>query len=202
MHEYAACYSLHHSLTELLASTLDNIQILDHSMPGYTSSELLHTLHHKINQIRSQSSEIFNPSTGIATPWSHSYTAGCTIIKMPTRQEWIKEYNKDPGRQEINRMLKNPGLIKKENLLKIHYVYRAPLRHMYITQEDGLLYLKERLMDRDTYVKLQIVPKSLRNIIFIAFHSNPAGAHFSLYQTFHKIRLRYFWPGMYAYVSQ
>jgi hypothetical protein len=39
------------------------------------------------------------------------------------------------------------------------------------------------------------------NIIFIAFHSNAIGGHFNAYHTLHRIRLRYYWPGMYSYIT-
>ena len=97
--------------------------------------------------------------------------------------------------------IKNPGLINKENLNKIHYVYRNPIRKSHVIENNGILYLREYLLNGETFLQLQIVPESLRDIIFIAFHANPTGAHFGLYQTFHKIRLRYFWPGMWKYIS-
>ncbi|KAL3795327.1 hypothetical protein HJC23_009500 [Cyclotella cryptica] len=42
---------------------------------------------------------------------------------------------------------------------------------------------------------------SLRNIVFIAFHSNPIGGHFNAYISFSRIRLRFFWPTMYHYFT-
>ena len=38
--------------------------------------------------------------------------------------------------------------------------------------------------------------------MFIAFHSNPIGGHFNAYRTFHHIQLRFYWPGMNAYVTR
>jgi hypothetical protein len=49
---------------------------------------------------------------------------------------------------------------------------------------------------------LQIVPKSLLNIVFVAFHANPIGGHFNAYRTLHRIRLQYFWPEMYSYIKK
>ena len=49
---------------------------------------------------------------------------------------------------------------------------------------------------------LIIVPISLRRKIFTCFHANPLGGHFSAFQTFHQIRLRFFWPGMYKYIQR
>ena len=62
-----------------------------------------------------------------------------------------------------------------------------------------MLLLKEPIKGEQTYRHLRIVPKDLYNIIFIAFHANPIGGHFGLSQTIIRIRMRFFWPGMYKY---
>ena len=49
---------------------------------------------------------------------------------------------------------------------------------------------------------LTLVPRKLYNILFIAFHTNPIGGHLNAYRTLHRLRLRYYWPGMYAYVKR
>jgi hypothetical protein len=46
------------------------------------------------------------------------------------------------------------------------------------------------------------VPQHFRNILFIAFHTNPVGGHLNPYRTLHRLRLRYYWPGMYSYVKR
>eukprot|EP00957_Ditylum_brightwellii_P173346 13198077-Ditylum_brightwellii.AAC.1 len=46
-------------------------------------------------------------------------------------------------------------------------------------------------------LKLLKVPADLRLHIFTCYHVNPIGGHFSLYHTYHRIRLRYYWPYMY-----
>ncbi len=47
-----------------------------------------------------------------------------------------------------------------------------------------------------------MVPLELRNIIFIAFHTNPISGHLNAYRTFHHLCLRFYWPGMYSYVKR
>ena len=48
----------------------------------------------------------------------------------------------------------------------------------------------------------QLSPSLIQSIIFIAFHANPIGAHLDTPRTFHRMRQRYFWPGMYNYVKR
>ena len=99
-------------------------------------------------------------------------------------------------------MCQNSSLIIKTNLNKIHHVYRGPMRSSHILFEDGFLFLKERLSTQGNYLKLQIVPRDIKNIIFIAYHANPIRGHLATYQTSTKIRLRYYWPYMYKYIAK
>jgi len=68
--------------------------------------------------------------------------------------------------------------------------------------EDNMLIYREPIRGSASYTRLQIVPKSLLNIVFVAFHSNPIGGHSNAYRTLHRIRLRYFWPEMYSYIKK
>jgi hypothetical protein len=98
-------------------------------------------------------------------------------------------------------MLRNPSTINKKALEEIHFIYHQPLRDNRIINIDCILYIRETIDIVGNYIQLQIVPPSLRNIIFMAFHANAIGTHYDLYHTFHKIRLRYFWPYMYKYIE-
>jgi hypothetical protein len=40
------------------------------------------------------------------------------------------------------------------------------------------------------------------NILFIAFHTNAIGGHLNIYCTLHRLRLRFYWPAMYAFVKR
>ena len=62
--------------------------------------------------------------------------------------------------------------------------------------------MKEIFQNDVKYVELKIVPQSLVNIIFVAFHANPIGGHLNPVRTYHRIRQRYFWPGMYQYIKR
>ncbi len=63
-----------------------------------------------------------------------------------------------------------------------------------------MLILKEPIAGCDSYTRLQLVPQALYNTIFVAFHTNAIGGHLNAYKTLHWIRLRYYWPAMWAYV--
>jgi len=65
-----------------------------------------------------------------------------------------------------------------------------------------MIIYRETIRGSASYTHLQIVPKSLLNIIFVAFHSNPIGGHFNAYRTLHCLQLQYFWPEMYSYIKK
>ena len=62
--------------------------------------------------------------------------------------------------------------------------------------------MKEIFKQDSKYVNLRIVPLAMRNVVFVAFHANPIGGHFSSWATFHRIRQRFFWPGLYQYCKR
>jgi hypothetical protein len=68
--------------------------------------------------------------------------------------------------------------------------------------EDDILIYRETLEGTGLYTRLQLVPMELRNILFVALHSNPVGGHFNTYQTLHRLRLCYYWPGMFTYIRR
>ncbi len=68
--------------------------------------------------------------------------------------------------------------------------------------EDDLLIYCEPIAGGMFYKKLILVPSSLQNILFIAFHLNALGSHIDAYRTLHRLRLCYYWPGMYSYIKR
>eukprot|EP00956_Cyclotella_meneghiniana_P009859 scaffold13641_cov42-Cyclotella_meneghiniana.AAC.3 len=100
-------------------------------------------------------------------------------------------------------MIKDPSLINSAKMSKLHFVYRQYIRdsRMAITAQ-GMLIIYESIQGSDDLAELQIVPASLKNIVFIAFHANPLGGHFNTFRTMHRIRLRFWWPRMYSYIEK
>ena len=48
----------------------------------------------------------------------------------------------------------------------------------------------------DKYIRLIIVPVSLRRRLFKHYHSGPSGGHMGTYKTLFRLRMRFFWPHM------
>jgi hypothetical protein len=97
----------------------------------------------------------------------------------------------------------NPVLGESQrHVTPLAYIYRQPARQGHFSTRDGILYMKEIFQNDTKFVELRIVPSSMVNIIFVAFHANPIGGHLNPYRTYHRIRQRYFWPGMYQYIKR
>ncbi len=102
----------------------------------------------------------------------------------------------------MRQLVNNPSLICNETLRSINYAFHSALRRSLIVVEDELLIYREPISATGFYSRLVIVPREFYNILFVAFHTNPAGGHSNAYRTLHCLRLRYFWPGVWSYIKR
>jgi hypothetical protein len=122
---------------------------------------------------------------------------------MPSHEVWVKEYTEDPKLSAILQFVQNPDTISQGSLklAKLDPNYCQALCQTCIHLNNGILYYHEPIARSDSYAKLQIVPEKWRNIVFVAFHSNPIGGHLNVPRTFHRIWLQIYWPKIYSYIS-
>ena len=155
-----------------------------------------------MQQLQHQNSTLEDTSRQAApAATARSFLSGIIQHYLPARTAWLDAIKEDKETSMIKDEIENPQTVAKQNLNKTHFYYRQPIRDGANTIEDEMLFMKEKADITGNYIKLQIVPRKLRNAIFIAFHSNPIGGHLDTYHTFHRIRLRYFWPQMHRYVK-
>jgi len=50
-----------------------------------------------------------------------------------------------------------------------------------------MLILQEPICGSMSYTRLQLVPRELRNILFVAFLTNAIGGHLNAYRTLHRL---------------
>ncbi|CAF4707033.1 unnamed protein product, partial [Didymodactylos carnosus] len=53
-----------------------------------------------------------------------------------------------------------------------------------------------------TPLKLPFIPQSMIAQLLQAYHDSPTSGHLGVNKTWHKIRDRYYWPGMYNQIKQ
>jgi hypothetical protein len=201
-YEFTRCFRL-----------VDNIQYqmsherykfgLDASMPGRTSSWLFDQVHSHLLYLRNANCEVFSPNQ-FAAPAATIQTLvnGTICTRLPSRERWVQAYTNDTELCAVRDLALNPSKINNKALANVNHNYRGPLRQSLIFVENDMLILHEPIVGKSLFTRLQLVPSELMNIIFIAFHTNPIGGHLNAYRTFHHLRLRFYWPGMYSYVKR
>jgi hypothetical protein len=200
--EFACCFNL-----------IENIQYrlshekycfgMDASMPAWTSAWIFQQVHSQLVFLCDLNCEEFLPNQ-FAAPAATIQTLvnGTICTRLPLREWWLSAYNNDVELCIICELVLDPSLICNKCLSKVNQNYCGPLRQSQILIEDGMLILHEPICGSTSYTHLQLVPQEMYDILFIAFHTNAIGGHLNIYRTLHRLCLRFYWPGMYAYVKR
>jgi hypothetical protein len=130
-----------------------------------------------------------------------AFVKGAIGACLPSHARWVETYAADSECCAIQDLIINPGKICKETLKNIHYSYRQTLHQSFMVIEDNMLIFCEPIQGSTSYTCLQIIPRGLYDIIFIAFHSNPIGRHLNAYRTCHRLHLCYHWPETYSFIK-
>ncbi len=178
---------------------------MDAAIPGLTSARIFEIIFDWCIQIRRSNFKIIEPNQ-YAAPAAcvQTFLNGAVGVRLPSPDQWAQAYLDDAKTAAILGFVKNPGTISTKSLkaAKLSATYRATLRQSQIVFKNEMLILQEPIAGSKSYARLQLVPSHFRNIMFVAFHSNPLGAHFNATRTLHRIRLRYYWPGMWRYITR
>eukprot|EP00956_Cyclotella_meneghiniana_P034897 scaffold109224_cov64-Cyclotella_meneghiniana.AAC.3 len=198
--EFARCFRLNDDLTYKLSQP-SNLFSLDAAIPSATSAYVMQLCHERLSDISNANIQIIEPRhTYAPAAMTTAFVNGAIGSRLPDHSTWIRALNADPETSLIRDMIKNPSLIKEPTLQKVHHSLRMPLRCSLLVLENDIIVFREpQGLGSSSYINLRLVPQSLRNIIFVAFHANPIGGHFDAGRTFRNIRLRFFWPSMYSY---
>ena len=189
--KFVLCFCLTDKLTYKL-SHLSNAFCLDAAILTRTSARIFEVLLDRCIQIRSSNFEIFEP-TQFAAPAAciQTFLNGAVGVRLPSSEQWAQAYLDDPETSAIIQFVQNSGTISNKSLeeAKMNANYCAALRQSQIAIEDGILILPKPIVGSESYARLQLVPSHFRNLVFIAFHSNPSGAHLNATRTLHHIWL-------------
>ena len=160
----------------------------------------------RLENIRTENSEICDASlchAPAAITIVPAFLNGTVSSRIPDNKVRLKALKSDPMTNLLLEIVANLGLSQnKSKIDTLHHVYHHPACQGQFTMRDGILYMKEIFRNDVKFVDLRIVPESLQNINFMAFHAKPIGDHLDTPCTFHCMRQQYFWPGMFNYVKQ
>jgi hypothetical protein len=191
--EFVSCHQLGAEITYKLSHP-SNTFCLDAAVPGLTSARIFDDIHEHLDPCQ----------YAVPAAFAQTFLNGAVKVRLPSHQDWVDAYASDPVMSTIIKFIQNPGLITNKSLeeSKLNANYRSALRQSLMFIENGIFSYQETILGSESYTRLQLVPSQFRNIIFVAFHDNPIGAHLNPYRTFHCVRLQFYWPGMYAYITR
>ncbi len=193
--EYVATFGFSKKFNNSIIKYNNCIEQLCQTIPCRMMSAIIISAHKVLTQIlQRRSKRTLYDLNGMS---SHNVLNGIVPSEIPNDESWIKSYMNDQEMNLLKNLVTNPSTIDENELSKVHYFYRQPLRDSRIKWEDDRIILLEPIAESTECAKLIIVPKDLRKCIFTCFHVNPLGGHYSLYYTMHRIRIRYHWPEMY-----
>ena len=175
--KFSCCFGFIDNLTHHLSQPANKFS-LDAAIPAHTLAWLFEQIHAHLTFIRDSNCEIFSPNQFAAPAATiQAFGNGAIGARLPSHARRVEAYAADSKCCAIQDLVINPGKICKETLKNVHYSYRQPLHQSFIVIEDDMLIFREPIQGSTSYTRLQIVPRGLYDIIFIAFHSNPIGGH-------------------------
>ena len=124
------------------------------------------------------------------------------ILPVPKPADWTQAYRTDPDTARLLEALSaNPQPTwTAEITSNIHRAYLPYLEANAIGLRGHFIIVRQQLLSEGHSLSLIVVPQPLRSLIFSAYHASPTSAHLGRYKTLHRIRQRFFWPTMTAYI--
>jgi hypothetical protein len=202
--KFTSCFCLSNNLTYRLSHHATTI-CLDAGIPALASAKIFEQVHEQCIHICSCNFEMHEPNQYTApAACVQTFLNGAIGTRLPDCKCWIQAYQEDPKLSAVCAFVENSGAINQCSLeaTKLNANYCQALHQSNIKLEHGILFYHEPIVGSESYAKLQLVPKALRNIVFIAFHSNPLGGHLNATRTFHRIHLQFYWLYMYSYITK
>jgi hypothetical protein len=172
-------------------------------LPARTSAWVFDQVHSHLIFLRNLNCKVFLPNQFavlVATIQTLVNEAVCTCL--PSWDCWVQVYNNNTKLCIVRKLVLNPSLISNKQPLEVNHNYRRPLHQSLILIKDGMLILSKPICDSTSYTRLHLVPQELHNILFIAFHTNAIGGYLNVSRMLHRLRLCFYWPGMFAYVKR
>jgi hypothetical protein len=177
--KFVSCHRLSDEITYKLLHP-SNTFCLDAAVPGLTSTCIFDNIHERCVHILVQNCELFDPLQYVApAAFVQTFLNSAVGVRLPSHQDWVDAYTSDPVMSKIIQFIQNPGLLTNKLLeeSKLNANYCPALRQSLISIKNGILIYREVIVGSKSYTWLQLVSLKFCNILFVAFHANPIGAH-------------------------
>ena len=120
-----------------------------------------------------------------------------TVKAVPNKNNWQQAYEEDIDTRQILQMISTGvKIVNRKQLKTIHQAYHPHMMDNNISIDNGKLILTKPLPLQGKAIKLIIVPRGLRRLLFEHYHGGPTGGHMGEFKTLHRLRVRFFWPRM------
>jgi hypothetical protein len=200
--EFTSCFGFINQLQYCL-SQHGNWFALDAGIPSLMSVWVFDHMLECLLSIRNSTLEIFEPNQFAAPAATiQAFLGSAVSTTLPSCARWIQAYDSDKDLCLIRSIVTNSSLLSNKTLRDMNYNYHSALRKLLIVLEDGVLIYRELIVGEGSYTRLQLVPRVFYNILFVPLHLNPVGGHLNAYCTLHRLRLHFYWPGMYSYIKR
>ena len=175
--EFTSCFGLLDQLQYQLSHPANRFA-LDAGIPALTSAWVFDHIHERLASIRDSNTKIFGPNHH-AAPAAHiqSRVSGVIATRIPDCACWRQAIDADKELSKVKAIVTNPSTLNNKVLEGVSYNYHAALCKSLIVLKEGILIYCKPMAGSGSYTQLQLVPAELRNILFIAFHTNPVGGH-------------------------
>jgi hypothetical protein len=115
---------------------------------------------------------------------------------MPTETEWKEESFMDPDIAYLIQKIKANEVVSYVTLDNKGY-YKQWTASKLEVEYDILYQYEHPKATNSRQLKRCVVPVSLRQLIYTAYHATPLAGHVGVYKTYWRIAARYYWPGIY-----
>ena len=127
----------------------------------------------------------------------HSVCASGSTTLTILQSFHIQEASKmDPDIDHVIDRIKSKRKVVLASLINKRY-YTLWTKGQFEVDDDVLYQLEHPKAMVIRQLRRRVVPTSLRQVIYTAFHASPMAGHVGFYKTYWRIAARYFWPTMY-----
>ena len=168
-------------------------------LPGTLQDSSSHTI---VTDAQSQepapAGSISQDDSCLASPQISESNEILAISEEQYDPERIKQHQRsDPELVELIMFLQDNTPYSTQ----VHRDLSAEQAENFYLSENGLLYKYADNPRPYNPQELLVIPQSLRKEIIAQNHDHPLSAHLGLTRTWHKIKIRYFWPGAFPQVK-